>query len=208
MHSLHTMLTVLALAGSVPVIGAAAEPIATADSRAIGGPRVRPYDGRSAALFLEGMRRSETFRALVDQIEARDVIVYLQMEPSLDDSLAGMLTWLTATPHFRYVRVSLNPALNTETVIAVLGHELQHALEVATEPSIIDADSLSGFYERTGIRMSTHDNGWDTVAARTKGREVRRDLSGSRVARATELPHPFNALEWHIVYNRARESMR
>ena len=170
-----------------------------------GGPRVRPYDSRTAALLVEGLRRSDRLRALIDQLEQHQVIVYLQMRPSLKGRLAGSLTWVTATRTFRYVRVSLNPELRGAVAIATLAHELQHALEVANEPSITDTQSLNAHYKRNGISMYPHANGWDTEAARAVGDEVRQELAVSREGRIAESLRDFEPRTWHIVYRRARE---
>jgi hypothetical protein len=183
---------------------AAAEPAPKATSMKEGGPRLRANDGRSAAILLDGLDRSETFRHLVDEIEKSDVIVYLEVQPALKKSLAGKLTWITATGSFRYVRISLNPDLANDAMIATLGHELQHAVEVVREASIVSTGSLSAYYAKHGLSMASHSNGWDTEAARQAGYDVRRELSGGRASRVAESIQAFNPLEWHIVYRRAR----
>ena len=47
-----------------------------------GGPRIRPQDPRSIQLLRDGIARSETFRALVERIEASNVFVYVTVSPS------------------------------------------------------------------------------------------------------------------------------
>ena len=157
----------------------------TALANTVGGPRIRPNDLRSANLLLEGLHRSATLRSLVDQLDDLSVIVYLEMQPRLRLRLAGTLTWITATPTFRYVRISWNPEISMNAAIATLGHELQHALEVAQEPSIVSAATLEAFYRKHGIDMRSH-NGWDTIAARDRGDAVRRELAAGYNARALE----------------------
>ena len=175
-----------------------------------GGPRIRPYDGRVAAALVDGLRRSPTLRAMVDQIEQGDVIVYLETRDSLrKDHLAGVLTWLTATPAFRYVRVSINPELPRNTAIATLGHELQHVLEVVSDPSIVSSASMEAFYQRNGISMRRNTNGWDSLRARDVGDDVRRDLNGGRPTHVVlEATHEVDPLTWNTVYRTARESGR
>jgi hypothetical protein len=172
-------------------------------------PRVRPYDGRSAQLLLEGLERSVTLRAIVDRLEQLDVIVYLEMQPALRKRLAGTLTWLAATTSYRYVRISLNPEMMHDALISALGHELQHALEVAEAPWVVDPPSLQAYYEKHGLKTaSQHINGWDSLAARLIGDEVRRDLVGVRAARVVaDSIQTFNPQEWHIVYRRARSML-
>jgi len=175
-----------------------------------GGPRIRPYDGRVAAALVDGLRRSPTLRAMVDRIEQGDVIVYLETRDSLrKDHLAGVLTWLTATPAFRYVRVSINPELPRNTAIATLGHELQHVLEVVGDPSIVSSASMEAFYQRNGISMRRNTNGWDSLRARDVGDDVRRDLNGGRPTHVVlEAAHEVDPLTWNTVYRTARESGR
>jgi len=174
------------------------------------GPRIRPYDGRVAAALVDGLRRSPTLRAMVDRIEQGDVIVYLETRQSLGkDHLAGVLTWLSATPAFRYVRVSINPELPRNTAIATLGHELQHVLEVVSDPSIVSSASLEAFYQRHGISMRRNTNGWDSLRARDVGDDVRRDLNGGRPTHVVlEATHEVDPLTWNTVYRTARESGR
>ena len=177
---------------------------ATALANAVGGPRIRPTDLRSAKLLLEGLERSATLRTLVNELDARNLIVYLEMQPRLRARLAGSLTWITATPKFRYVRISWNPEMGAETAIATLGHELQHALEVAQEPSIVSAATLEAFYRKHGIDMRSH-NGWDTLAARDRGDAVRRELAVDAGASAAESLGTFDPANWHVVYRRLRQ---
>jgi hypothetical protein len=49
--------------------------------------------------------------------------------------------------------------------IAVLGHELQHALEVAQNPDIVSPGTMASAYERFGF---TRKRGWDRVDFDTK----------------------------------------
>jgi hypothetical protein len=170
-----------------------------------GGPRVRPNDQRSATLLVQGIARSASLRRIIDRLEQSDVIVYVEMQPALRGRVAGSLTWLTRTPQFRYVRISLNPEYFGDAALGLLAHELQHALEVAGEKSVVDPASLEGFYRRIGNEVGSHGAGWDTQAARDMGDHVRRELAqrGPRVV--AESVMPFSPGDWHNVYRRARE---
>ena len=172
--------------------------------RTSGSPRVRPYDGRSASLILEGLERSSTLRAIVDRLEQLDVIVYVEMQPALRKKLAGKMTWLTGTASHRYVRISLCPELSQDTLIATLGHELQHALEVAEAPAIVDAASLQAYYEQHGVSSPGQVNGWDSLAARAIGDEVRRELAGMRGRVVADSTRAFNPEAWDTMYRRSR----
>ena len=182
---------------------AATPPIASADPPAR-SPRVRTADQRSAHLLVQGLQRSATIRGLVTQLEKRDVIVYIELQPTLKRRLAGTLTWIAATKEHRYVRVSLNPELSTDLAISTLGHELQHALEVANATSIVSDATMERFYREHGESNNTRANGWDTEAARVAGDDVRRELAGNRATRAIETTQQFDPEDWLVVYRRAR----
>jgi hypothetical protein len=205
MHQLRLMPVVLAIAFS-PFTAAADQ--RDAPAAANGGPRIRPYDSRSAALLVEGIARSASLRRVIDRIEQTDLIVYVEMQPALRGRVAGSLTWLTKTPQFRYVRISLSPEYFGDAAVALLGHELQHAVEVAGEPSIVDPASLEAFYRRVGNAVGLHSSGWDTEAARVMGDDVRRELLLRGTRAAIESIEPFDPMNWHNVYRRARALAR
>lgn len=142
-----------------------------------GGPRIRPQDQRLTDLLQAGMSRSATFRALVDRIEASNVIVYVSLSPLMKPSLAGKLTWMTRAGEFRYLRASINTELNADLMISTLAHELQHAVEVIEDERVIDQRSLVELYKRIGRPSSSAvPSGWETVAAQEAGSRVRREL--------------------------------
>ena len=154
--------------------------------------------------MVAGLQRSPTLRAMVDRIENGDVIVYLGVQPLLRrDHIAGLLTWMSSSKRFRYVRVSINPELPEKSAIAALGHELQHVLEVMANPSIVDATSLESFYAQHGISMRVSMNSWDSEAARDMGDKVRRDLAGDRPAHIETIKN-YDPLAWEAIYRRAR----
>jgi hypothetical protein len=142
--------------------------------------RVRPQDARLADLLRNGAARSATLRAIVNRLEAGNLFVYVSLSPNMRTGLAGKLTWMSKSGAFRYVRVMISPEQNTEQMIATLAHELQHAVEVSDEDSVIDQRSLIGLYTRIG-RPSTSGvtGGFETLAAQEIGMRVRRELNAS-----------------------------
>ena len=92
--------------------------------------RIRPQDPRLIAVLREGISRSATFRALVNRIEASNLIVYVSLSPVMRASLAGKLTWMTRAGDYRYLRATINTEQTPDQMIATLAHELQHAVEV------------------------------------------------------------------------------
>ena len=147
-----------------------------------GGPRLRPQDARTRQVLAEGAARSSTFKALVERIEASNVIVYVAINPLLRSSLAGSLTWMTRAGDYRYVRASISPEMLFDQMIATVAHELQHAVEVIEDESVTDERSLTNLYRRIGHQnQSASPDGWETVAAQETGWQVRRELVSDTV---------------------------
>lgn len=139
--------------------------------------RVRAMDERAAQLLDAGVHRSPTFAGLVTALHDTDVIVYIETTDRLPATMGGRLLLQAVTPHERYVRVQVRARLRQNEGIEVMAHELRHALEVATEASVIDEAGFVALYERIGYRSRAH-RGFDTDAARRTGETVRQELRG------------------------------
>lgn len=82
----------------------------------------------------DGYRRSPTFRGLVEQLRVSGAVVYInagRCRPDAPVSLEGCAALLASTPDVRYVKVVVDVGLGDDRLIALLGHELQHAVEIA-----------------------------------------------------------------------------
>jgi hypothetical protein len=109
--------------------------------------QVRTIDRRLLAAVERGLRDSPTFRELVNRINASDVVVYVTAETAtLPPGLDGRLTFLSSTGGFRYVVVRVNSNLSAPRLVSLLGHELQHAREIADSDAIVDAVSMAREY--------------------------------------------------------------
>ena len=145
-----------------------------------GEVRLRPQDPRLEKVLKEGAARSTTFKALVDRIEASNVIVYIALNPVMKSNLSGMLTWMTRSGDYRYLRASISTDLASEQMIATLAHELQHAVEVIEDESVVDEKSLVALYKRIGHQNSNvAPTRWETTAAQETGFRVRRELGSA-----------------------------
>ena len=145
--------------------------------------RIRPQDPRLVDLLRAGVARSATLRAIVNRLEAGNLIVYVSLSPTLRSSLAGKLTWMTRAGAFRYVKATINTEQSADQMIATLAHELQHALEVSDDDAVSDQRSLLELYKRIGRpSVSGISAGWETAAAQETGHQVRRELSASAAA--------------------------
>jgi hypothetical protein len=142
---------------------------------------IRTTDRRLIRLLHEGVRASETFRRLVDRLRRSDVIVYVECSGGRARSSDGRLTFVSAVGGLRYVHVRVARLAAADVQIALIGHELQHAVEIANAPSVVDAASLAQEYARIGFVNPRLGPGmaFDSDAAVETGYQVLRDLSGT-----------------------------
>ena len=135
---------------------------------------VRTTNRAMTQLLRNGYHHSPSFAALLQRLEKSDVYVYIEEVPRLPNALEGRLLVVPPAHGTRYVRIQivLRGGLNDSS--AVLGHELQHAVEVAENPSVLDNDSLIALYRRIGIARG--HNEYDTEEAQKMGRRVLKEL--------------------------------
>ena len=139
--------------------------------------RLRPIHKRVEMLIATGMDRSATFRQLVRRIERSDVIVYVEARHDLRDGMGGSMRFLARSATHRFVRIQLNADYNNHTLVALLGHELQHVVEVAEHAEVQSPGDLRAFYRRTGVR--TGPDTFDSEEARHAGYQVRDEMQGN-----------------------------
>ena len=92
----------------------------------------------------------------------------------------GRLTFISAVGGYRYVHVRVARLAAADVQIALIGHELQHAVEIADAPDVVDRPSLAREYQRIGfLEPATHDRACrSTATPRSKRVPVLRELSG------------------------------
>ncbi len=137
-------------------------------------PRVRGATPRMSQLIERGTRRSSTFAALVAALNRTNVIVYVQETRELPGSVDGHLAVSAVSGGYRYLRAQVLAGLDETDTISIVGHELQHALEVSARAEVTDARSLKRLYARIGI--AERAGRFETAAAKEIGRRVRAEL--------------------------------
>lgn len=138
------------------------------------GARVRGATPQMQKLIETGIRRSGTFAALVSTLNKTDVIVYVQETRDLPPGVDGQLAVTTGRSPQRYLRAQVLSGLGTAEMIAVVAHELQHAIEVAEHNEVRDSHSLAALYQRIGIQARRGQ--YDTLEAQATGWRVRVEL--------------------------------
>ena len=144
--TLLTLFLALAPKGAVLAEAPAPAPVPAQWSRA------RPLSVNATELLASARERSSIVATLLEQLEGTDVIMYVTdlAAPSGQGPLSHMV-YLTNDASSRYVLVRIDHwRVSPAERIALLGHELQHALEVASAPEVRDSLGLKGLYKRIG----------------------------------------------------------
>ncbi len=141
---------------------------------------VRGLNAAARELLETARSQSAVLPALIEALEATDVVALVTLEPLNARSLTGYLTFVSAAGGVRYVQVKINWEVHPRLRVAVLAHELQHALEVAAARDVHDVATLLQLYKRIGYEVGPGK--WETDAARSVGDQVLGELSGHRNA--------------------------
>jgi hypothetical protein len=177
------VLLLLLLVGLPPVLSA--ETVAPNQRR-----HIRTNDPRLMRIVHEGFRASATFRGLVERLQQSDVVVYL--ESGGLGSSDGRLMFLSKVAGLRYVHIRVVRLASNDGQIALIGHELQHAVEIADAPDVVDSSSLARAYQRIGYLnpRAIGSVAFDSDAAVEVGHRVLRELSGKKAPAGDPLQLP------------------
>ncbi len=145
---------------------------------------VRPMGTSLGVLVSEGRARSPTFASLIQTIERSGWIVFLQPGSCrVPKVLACLLQRVGRGEGQPYLRVVFRDAsTRNDEAIARIGHELQHAVEVISDPHASETGDIGELYHRIGY-VSLRTALWklyDTRLAIRTGTEIARELRTSR----------------------------
>ncbi len=144
---------------------------------------IRTTDATLAATLADGLAHSATFQALVTKIEASDVVVFLVYDRSARNLLASHISFVSAAGGRRYLTIGMLSRLPRVRQVAILGHELQHAVEIAEAPSVVDARTMAEYYaglKYGGIVDPSRDHRFESRAAIDAELQVAREISPPR----------------------------
>lgn len=158
--------------------------------------RVRPLDPWAAQSFERVVDRSALARELTSRLESSDLVVYIETLTVMPTGLGGTTRFMTSAGGYRYVRISLRREMEATERAAILGHELQHACELA-DSTATDQQGVRRLYERLGHRISRSEELFETREALQAGQRVGLELRSRQAAPshfALEPARPFDKL--------------
>ena len=133
---------------------------------------VRAGNAPIATLIRQASERSHTFRSLLDTINASDSIVYI--EPGRCGMRACFVNVTKAGSH-RMLWVMLNLRGVDCDLMGLIGHELQHTVEVLADPRVTNATAMHFFYSQMADERSD-GRVFETIAATKAGEAVRDEV--------------------------------
>ena len=145
------------------------------DGQAADTSHLRPASPAARQLIADAARQSPTVRRLMEEVDRSDVIAYVQLTGSPAIPIA-CTTFVTATNNLRYLRIQINGSLNSWARMQILGHELQHVLEIVGAPEVNSENALKALYDRIGT-ASARANRFETRAAQITESTVQREIA-------------------------------
>ncbi len=136
---------------------------------------IRASDDELVALLEDGVKRSTTFKGLVDRLSKSDVILYVRPDVTAKANAPTRLTFLAAKGGFRYLVIRVGAGQAKDKQLATLGHELQHAVTIADAASVVDSASLRREFERVG-KLTQPSTGDDFFFESPVAEDVRRRI--------------------------------
>ena len=117
---------------------------AVADERAF--TRVRGADDTVRALIREGDARSESFRAMVDEIHRSNAVVMVQFGFCAKGQVRSCVVNVHGDARQRHIRILVDTRTTNDRLIATIAHELHHSLEIIRTP---DGDAMYTAFEES-----------------------------------------------------------
>lgn len=142
----------MALAGLLVLLVAAAVGIAQDGSSSLEPQFVhlKPADAEMRRLMVDGYRRSETFRALVDAIHRSNAVVVVQYGQCGKGRFRSCVTDVAGDRRQRAIRIKIDTRTTDDRLIATVAHELSHALEILRDPDVFSAETTLNLYRKIG----------------------------------------------------------
>jgi len=175
-------------AGTAGRVGAAASDDSTVPLLV----RVRSHSPEVAALIGRASESSATFRRLMTSIDGTDGLIYVDYGTCGHGVRACFLLAVQVAGPFRVLHIKIDVRRTDCRLMADIGHELQHAIEVLSDPHITDGVSAYSFYERIAPGLTSDRLRFETEAAQQTGAEVRHEAcKESQKSKAGRLTFDF-----------------
>ncbi len=158
--------------------------VVTQTAAAESPPHMRVIDRDLKALLERGVTDSPTLNALVAEVEATPLLVFVECSFRLPSGIGARTNFVTSVGDTRFVRVAVDCSLTNRWQVSLLAHELQHALEIGRRPEVHNVDAMELLYESIGfptVRDGSNRH-FETEAAIAVQRAVNEELGDARTS--------------------------
>lgn len=135
----------------------------------------RALDPWASESLERGLAHSALVRELVGALEGSNVVVHIETSILMPLGLGGFTKFVAGQHGYRYVRITLARDLSPYNRATVLGHELQHACEIARSTADT-GEAVRSLFERLGHAEAKQPDYFETRAALLAGRRVAVEL--------------------------------
>lgn len=114
---------------------------------------VRTEDAELATVIRAGLEQSATFRDLVTRIDRASGFVYVVSSRCVTrgwEPRACLDHHIRVSGGVRFLQVNVHPSESGARLLALIAHELQHALEVLSDETITTLEDVERLYRRIG----------------------------------------------------------
>jgi hypothetical protein len=144
-------------------------------------PRVRSENADIAGLISRASEASPTFRRLLEVIDRTDGLVYVEYGKCGHGVQACVPLIVTAAGPFRILHIMITSSPPDCRLMARVGHELQHAIEILSDPHIRSGAGAYMLYDRiAGSGALSYDRRFETEDAQRVGSDVGYECRGPR----------------------------
>ena len=165
---------------AVAAILGTAQSSAAADSGApaVGLPAEKAHLRSSSpvinAAIQSVIEQSATFRGLVAEINASDSYVFVN-EGDCRHGVRACFVSVRSSGAYRFMFILIDPRKRDGELMASIGHELRHTIEVIDAPAVRTDSAKFFFYERVAMHGSSGER--ETRAAMDAGNAVRSEIT-------------------------------
>jgi hypothetical protein len=138
--------------------------------------RVRGLEPHIQTLIERGVASSPTFRRVVQELNASDVMVHVRHSRMPDGFRGSLMHEVLESNGVRYLRIAIDARGAATRLMALIAHELQHALEVARVPEVGRSVHIAQFFETIADYECRTVNCVETAAAIDVQEAVLREL--------------------------------
>jgi hypothetical protein len=152
-------------------------PFSLAAQPAVRDPHIRSLEPELLDDLARGALFSPTLRQLMARVESSDVVVYVVFDRAPSQSMAGRVSLIAAVPGRRYLRIGIDRRSHGCRRLAILGHELQHVVEIADADRVVDQEGVASLYRIIGFRSDVGCQAcFDSQLAIDTGLRVQREV--------------------------------